>query len=83
MDLWRLATAKFQIGTTPLYHCHSDWFGTTSSYHLTTKHAQYKERGPAHRFSFSVAWPVGDLLGNVTGTFGVASSASVRTRQAG
>ena len=83
MDLWRPATAEFQIGAPPLYHRHSDWLGTTSSFHSTTKHARYKERGPAHQFSFGVARPAGDLLDDVTGTFGVASSASMRTRQAG
>ena len=39
--------------------------------------------GPAHWFGFGAAWPAGDLLGDMTGTFGVASRASVRTRQAG
>ena len=39
--------------------------------------------GPAHWFSFGAARPASDLLANVTGTFGVASHASVRTRQAG
>jgi len=82
MDLWRLATAKFQIGTPPLYHRHSDRFGMTPSFHSTTKRARYKERGIAHRFGFGVARLAGDLPGDVTSTFGVALSSSVRMRQA-
>ena len=81
-DLWRPAMAKIQIGAPPLYHCHSDRLGTMPSFHSTTKHARYKEWGPAHRFGFGVAQPVGDLPGDMIGTFGVALSASVRTRQA-
>ena len=81
-NLWRPAMAKIQIGAPPLYHRHNDWLGTTLSFHLTTKHAWYKERGPAHGFGFGVARPANDLLGDMTSSFSVASSASVRTRQA-
>ena len=83
MDLWRPAMAKFQIGTPPLYHRYSDRFSTTPSFHSTTQRARYKERGPAHQLAFSMAWPASDLPGDVTGTFGMASSASVRMRQEG
>ena len=81
-DLWQPVMAEFQIGAPPLYHRHSDRFGTTPSFHSTTQRAWYKERGPAHRFGFGVAQSADDLAGDVTGTFGVASRASVRTRQA-
>ena len=45
MDLWRQAMAKIKIDAPPLYHRNSGRLGTTLSFHSTTKHAQYKERG--------------------------------------
>ena len=53
------------------------------SFHSTTRCAWYKERGPTHRFCFGASRPAGDLPGDMTGTFGLASRISVRTRQAG
>ena len=81
-DLWRPAVTKFQIGVLPLYHYHSNRFGMMPSFHMTTTHARYIEKGSASIRLLSVAWPVDDLTGEVTGAFGVALSASVRTRQA-
>jgi len=78
-DLWRPAVTEFQIGVLPLYHRHSDRFGTTLSFHATTTRARYIEKGSASIRLLGVARPADDLAGEVTGAFGVALSASVRT----
>ena len=81
-DLWRPAATKFEICVIPLYHRHSGQFVMMPSFHVTTLHARYTEKGSALIWLLGVARPADDLVGEVTGAFGVALSASMRTRQA-
>ena len=82
-DLWWPVATEFQIGVLPLYHRHSDRFGTMSSFHATTTCARYTEKGSASIRLLGVARPADDLVGELTGAFGAALRASMRTRQAG
>ena len=66
-DLWRTAMVEFQIGAPPLYHRHSDRFGTTPSFHATTTRARYTEKSRASIRLLGVARPADDLTGEVTG----------------
>ena len=77
-----LAAIEFQIFVLPLYHRHSERFGTMPSFHATTTRAQYTEKGSASIRLLGVARPADDLVGELTGAFGAALSANVRTRQA-